>query len=98
MVALHVSALHCHSQGAFLVPSERCSIEEQTIEYCGWAQSETFHNWPHTTGHDPHKPLTHKTTWVAYKALTTPRGWQPYAETCRDRIWNVLIIKNPLLP
>jgi hypothetical protein len=32
----HVSALHCHPQGAFLVPSERCSIEEQSIEYCGW--------------------------------------------------------------
>src|SRR5215510_2023265 len=31
---LHVSALHCHPQGAFLVPSERCSIEEQSIEYC----------------------------------------------------------------
>jgi hypothetical protein len=25
---LHVSALHCPPQGAFLVPSERCSIEE----------------------------------------------------------------------
>jgi hypothetical protein len=34
---LHVSALNCHLQGAFLVPSERCSIEEQSIEYCGWA-------------------------------------------------------------
>src|SRR5215471_17994619 len=33
---LHVSALHCHLQGAFLVPSERCSIEEQSIEYFGW--------------------------------------------------------------
>jgi hypothetical protein len=33
----HVSALHCHPQGAFLVPSERCSIEERSIEYCGWA-------------------------------------------------------------
>jgi hypothetical protein len=33
---LHVSALHCHLQGAFLVPSERCSIEEQSIQYCGW--------------------------------------------------------------
>jgi hypothetical protein len=32
---LHVSAFHCHPQGAFLVPSERCSIEEQSIEYCG---------------------------------------------------------------
>src|SRR5215471_17637657 len=30
---LHVSALHCHLQGGFLVPSERCSIEEQSIEY-----------------------------------------------------------------
>src|SRR5215475_459808 len=34
---LHVSALHCHLQGAFVVPSERCSIEEQSIEYCRWA-------------------------------------------------------------
>jgi hypothetical protein len=34
---LHVSALHCHLQGVFLVVSERCSIEEQLIEYCGWA-------------------------------------------------------------
>jgi hypothetical protein len=33
---LHVSELHCHLQGAFLVPSERCSIEDQSIEYCGW--------------------------------------------------------------
>jgi hypothetical protein len=24
---LHVSALHCHLQGAFLMSSERCSIE-----------------------------------------------------------------------
>src|SRR5215469_11723837 len=30
---LHVSALHCLLQGAFLVPAERCSIEEQPIEY-----------------------------------------------------------------
>src|SRR5215469_2012165 len=29
---LHVSALHCHLQGAFVVPSERCSIEEQSNE------------------------------------------------------------------
>jgi hypothetical protein len=34
---LHVSALHCHPQGAFLVHSERCSIEEQSLEYCEWA-------------------------------------------------------------
>jgi hypothetical protein len=25
------------SPSAFLVPSERCSIEKQSIEYCGWA-------------------------------------------------------------
>jgi hypothetical protein len=29
---LHVSSLHCHPQGAFLVTSVRCSIEEQSIE------------------------------------------------------------------
>jgi hypothetical protein len=34
---LHVSALHCHLQGASPVPSERCSLEEQSIEYYGWA-------------------------------------------------------------
>jgi hypothetical protein len=34
---LHASALYCHPQGAFLVPSERRSVEEQSIEYCGWA-------------------------------------------------------------
>src|SRR5215510_6299436 len=28
---LHVSALHCHLQGAFLVPSDRCSIEERVV-------------------------------------------------------------------
>jgi hypothetical protein len=34
---LHVSASHCHLQGAFLMPSERYSIDKQSIEYCGWA-------------------------------------------------------------
>jgi hypothetical protein len=29
---LHVSALYCHPQGAFLEPSERCSIEVQSIK------------------------------------------------------------------
>jgi hypothetical protein len=33
---LHVSALHCQPQGAFLVSFEKCSIEEQSIEYCKW--------------------------------------------------------------
>jgi hypothetical protein len=33
---LHVSALHCRLQVAFLVTFERRSIEEQSIEYCGW--------------------------------------------------------------
>jgi hypothetical protein len=33
---LHALALDCHPQGAFLVSSERCSIEEQSIEYCEW--------------------------------------------------------------
>jgi hypothetical protein len=47
--------------------------------------------------YDLHTPVTQNATWVAYKALTTPWGWQPYAETCRSRIiWNILII-YPLL-
>jgi hypothetical protein len=33
----------------------------------------------------------YNTAWVAYRALTTPLGRQPYAETCRGRILNVLI-------
>jgi hypothetical protein len=49
-------------------------------------------NWPHGTSHSPHTPITQNIAWVAYQALTTPLGWQPYAETCRGRkIWNVLI-------
>jgi hypothetical protein len=59
----------------------------------------TFHdNWPHRTSQGPHMTITQNTSWVAYQALTILWGWQPYAETCRDRkIWNVLI-KNRLLP
>jgi hypothetical protein len=45
---LHVSALHCHPQGAFLEPSERCSIEKQSIKYCG-SQIATHH----VTKHNP---------------------------------------------
>jgi hypothetical protein len=48
---LHVSALHCHPQGASLVPSEKRSAVEQSIEYCGWAccvlpkcVGDTIHN------------------------------------------------------
>src|SRR5215472_7464429 len=43
---LHVSALHYHLQGAFLVPSGRRSIEEQSIEYCGWACCVQSNNTP----------------------------------------------------
>src|SRR5215469_16413078 len=51
---LHVSALHCHLQGALLVPSERCSIEEQSIEYCGWAvvSSDVVRGAHHVTRHN----------------------------------------------
>src|SRR5215469_12135170 len=46
---LHVSALHCHPQGGFLVPSERCSIEKQSIEYCGWVWCMVHHVTRHNT-------------------------------------------------
>jgi hypothetical protein len=50
---------------------------------------------PTTTDHTG--PVTIRTRpntehcWLAYKAPTTPWRWQPFAETCRGRIWNVLI-------
>jgi hypothetical protein len=31
-------------------------------------------NWPHGTGHNPHKPITQNIAWIAYQALTTPWG------------------------
>jgi hypothetical protein len=35
-------------QDAFLVPSDRCSIEEQSVEYCG-SQIPTHHVTRHNT-------------------------------------------------
>jgi hypothetical protein len=38
---LHVSALYCHPQGAFLVPSERCSMRSSRyniVDGCGHPQ------------------------------------------------------------
>src|SRR5215471_4784247 len=63
---LHVSALHCHLQGAFLVPSERCSIEEQSIEYCGCCCVLCLVTWcaPRTTSLD----TTHLST-IFYRLL-----------------------------
>src|SRR5215475_12962017 len=57
---LHVSALHCHLQGAFLVPSERCSIEEQSIEYCGCCDVLCLVTWcaERTTSLDTTRPST----------------------------------------
>jgi hypothetical protein len=68
----------------------RCSTKHRHC-CCGMS----FHNnWPHGTGHNPHTPITQNTAWVAYRALTTPWGWLPYAETCRGKIWNALIKKS----
>jgi hypothetical protein len=41
--------------------------------------------WPHGTGHNPHPPITQTIAWVVYQALTTPWGWQTYAETWGGR-------------
>src|SRR5215510_13984583 len=61
---LHVSALHCHLQGGFLVPSERCSIEEQSTEYCGWVclSSDVVRSAHHVTRHNT---SIHKILWTA---------------------------------
>src|SRR5215475_3693547 len=74
---LHVSALHCHLQGAFLVPSERCSIEEQSIEYCGcgvlcvvtWCAPRTTSL--HTTRHSHNILSTAPQLSISQKALGT---------------------------
>jgi hypothetical protein len=52
------------------VPSERCSIEEQSIDYCGWASSAY-----HVTRHNPpiHNILsTAPRLNISQKALGTP--------------------------
>src|SRR5215469_12582753 len=54
---LHVSALNCHLQGAFLVPSERCSIEERSIEYCRWAFLCLVMWYARTTSLDTNTPI-----------------------------------------
>jgi hypothetical protein len=52
---VHVLALHWHPQGAFLVRSERCPIEEQSIEYCGWTfVSSDVQRTHHVTRHNTH--------------------------------------------
>src|SRR5215510_13042831 len=70
---LHVSALHCHVQGAFLVPSERCSIEEQSIEYCGCGVLCTTSQ--HKTRHIHNILSTAPQLSISQKALgTLPEG------------------------
>jgi hypothetical protein len=41
---LHISALHCHPHGAFLVPSKRRSIEEQSTENHATRHNTPIHN------------------------------------------------------
>jgi hypothetical protein len=68
------------------MPSERCSIEEQSIEYCGWAclsEIATHHVTRHNT-------LIHNILWTAHqlssfqKVTNTPWRWQCNAEICRS--------------
>src|SRR5215471_7046559 len=72
---LHVSAIHCHLQGAFLVPSERCSIEEQSIEYCGRVvSSDVVRSAHHVTRHNTpiHNILSTASQFsISQKALGT---------------------------
>src|SRR5215475_13463701 len=75
---LHVSALHCHLQGGFLVPFERCSIEEQSIEYCGCCGVLCLVTWcaPRTTSldktrHNIHNILSTAQFSISQKALGT---------------------------
>ena len=58
------------------MPSERCSIEEQSIEYCGWAccASDVVRGAHHVTRHDTliHNILsTDSLLSISQKALGT---------------------------
>jgi hypothetical protein len=95
----HVSAYGCHPQRVVSTWWEATQAMFCVMGVCGL--------WPvpcsqlsSTTGYTGHwhTPVTQNIAWVAlHQALTTPRGWQPYAETCRGRNLE-RINKNPLLP
>jgi hypothetical protein len=71
---LHVSTIHCHPQVAFLVPSERCSIEEQSIEY-------------HPAGFEPTVPASERPhSHVLNRAATGISKTQNYYP--QNEIWN----------
>jgi hypothetical protein len=70
---LPVSTLNFHPQVAFLVRSESCLIEEQSIEDCGWASSDVVRTH-HVTRHNTpiHKILsTAPQLNISQKALRT---------------------------
>jgi hypothetical protein len=80
---LHVSALHCHPQWLFLVPSERYSIEEQSIECVAiWDRHAPRHYTQH-----PHPQY-----FIDYSSMehlpegprNAPWRWQCNAETCKS--------------
>jgi hypothetical protein len=83
----HVSVLHCHPQGAFLVPSERCSIEEQSIEYCGWAGCGLCRKGaPHPSSQHAHPQYSIGCSSIEHLSegsWNVPWGWQCNGETCR---------------
>jgi hypothetical protein len=85
---LHVSALHCHHQRAFLVPSERCSIKEQSIEYCVWACVClagwcVHHAIRHTHAHPQYSIVCSLIEHLSEGIKNATWGWQYNAETCR---------------
>jgi hypothetical protein len=58
----------------------------------GHQHSQWNHDsWQQWKDHNLYTPTTQSIAWVAYTASTTPWRWQPFAETCRGRIWNALI-------
>src|SRR5215475_6566487 len=77
---LHVSALHYHLQGGFIVPSERCSIEKQSIEYCGWACCVyLLRSSPHVTRHNT---TVHNILSTASQFSISQKGLETLPEDC----------------
>jgi hypothetical protein len=91
---LHVSALRYHPRRALLLPSERCSIAEQSIEYCGWACciSDVVRFTHHATRHN--KPIhnilsTDPQFSISQKALATlPENGNVIPKHVGDKIHN----------
>jgi hypothetical protein len=85
MVAPTCFVITFPSSGNFLVPSERCSIEEQSKEYCGWACCVQWRGaCAPQHAHPQYSIKFSSTEHLSEDTRNAPCGWQCNAETCRS--------------